>query len=35
MTDHEIKEMIEAADFDKDGKITEDDFHEVLKRTNF
>ncbi len=35
MKDEEIKEILEAADFDKNGKITEEDFFKILKNTNF
>ncbi len=35
LRENEIKELLEAADFDRDGKINEDDFMKMLKNTNF
>lgn len=34
VTDEEIDEMIEEADKNKDGRVTEDDFIQILKKTN-
>ena len=34
MTDDELQEMIEEADRDGDGEISEDDFIRIMKKTN-
>ncbi len=34
MTDDELQEMIEEADRDGDGEISEEDFIRVMKKTN-
>ena len=34
MTDEELNEMIEEADRDADGEISEEDFIRIMKKTN-
>ena len=34
MTDDEIQEMIEEADRDGDGEISEDEFMRIMRKTN-
>jgi Ca2+-binding EF-hand superfamily protein len=35
LSDEEIKELLEAGDFDQDNKINQEDFIKILKNTNF
>lgn len=35
MTKEELQEMIDEADYDKDGEISEEDFIKIMKKTNF